>query len=109
MRQLRIHADHVRCVAYSPDGRHLATAGNDYCVRLVETATRKVVASWHDLGGIMQAVAFSRDGKWLAFGGQAPTVRQVGMDALHADPVSLDLEPVARYPDPFVTGLAFIN
>jgi WD40 repeat protein len=70
MHTLAIHKHHVRCVAYSPDGTLLATASNDRSVRLIETATGKNVRSWQDLGGVMQTVAFSPDGKRLAFGGQ---------------------------------------
>lgn len=74
MRQLRIHAGHVRCVAYSPDGRHLATASNDYSVRVIEAATGKTVVRWANLGGIMQTVAFHPGGRHLAFGGQSTSL-----------------------------------
>jgi WD40 repeat protein len=70
MRTLAIHSNHVRCLAYSPDGSLLATASNDQSVRLLDTATGKKVRSWSGLGGVMQAVAFSPDGKRIAFGGQ---------------------------------------
>lgn len=46
MRQLAIHSGHVRCVAYSPDGHFLATAGNDRQVYLFEAATGRMEASW---------------------------------------------------------------
>src|SRR5205807_2550795 len=64
-------------VAFSPDGKLLATGGGDNMVRLWNPATGNHVAILHASGGKYGAhgVAFSRDGKLLASGGGDGTVR----------------------------------
>ncbi len=63
---LRGHDGLVRCVAYQPGGKLLATAGVDRTVRLwdvvrgTQTAQFPANAPW--------ALAFSADGRWLAAG-----------------------------------------
>lgn len=57
----------IRAVAYSPDGKWIASANGNERVDLFDVATQKVLASlemdtWPD------EVAFSPDGKWLAAG-----------------------------------------
>src|SRR5262249_40856346 len=104
MRVVAVHSNHVRCVAYSPDGALIATASNDRSVRVLETATGKEVRSWLGLGGVMQAVAFSPDGKWLAFGGQTGKIytNQWSVSPL-PESVRLHLPPMAS-----VTSLAYL-
>ena len=59
------HADKVRAVAFSPDGRHLATASDDNTARLLEVASlREMARVDHD--DKVWAVAFSPDGRYLA-------------------------------------------
>jgi WD40 repeat protein len=68
------HTDTVWDVAFSPDGKLLASASDDHTVRLWDTATGKEVANFGRQPDEMQCVAFSPDGKLLAAGDDAGTI-----------------------------------
>ncbi|WP_329244384.1 helix-turn-helix domain-containing protein [Streptomyces sp. NBC_01478] len=59
----------VLSVAFSPDGRTLATGSTDEAMRLWDTATGTLRATLSDRAGGVRAVAFSPDGRTLADGG----------------------------------------
>src|SRR5262249_33009376 len=63
------HTNFVGSVAFSPDGKALASGSEDRTVRLWDVATGKETASLMGHEGVVHSVAFSPDGKALASGG----------------------------------------
>jgi WD40 repeat protein/serine/threonine protein kinase len=65
---LQGHTKGVAHLAFSPDGKRLATASLDGTCKIWDTDTWKEVSSLPANGSTFQAVAWSRDGKLLAAG-----------------------------------------
>ena len=61
------HGASVRSVAFSPDGKWVATGSWDKTARVMEAATGREVAKLTH-GDSVRSVAFSPDGKWVATG-----------------------------------------
>lgn len=69
------HAGGVNDVAFSPDGKALATAGNDGAVKVWTVETGKLSLSVAAHKGAVHALAYSPDGKLILTGGADKAVR----------------------------------
>jgi len=62
------HNADVTQLAFSPDGKLLATSGADFVIRIWDPAAGKEATTISDLKMAPEALAFSRDGKFIAAG-----------------------------------------
>ncbi|MCC8242825.1 WD40 repeat domain-containing protein [Saccharothrix luteola] len=69
------HTGQVLSVAFSPDGRRVATAGVDRTVFIRDTATGTVLKSFTGHAGAVNGVRFSPDGRLLATASHDQTVK----------------------------------
>jgi eukaryotic-like serine/threonine-protein kinase len=93
---LKGHADGVRSVAFSPDGKHLASGSGENTIKIWDAASGQGSLTLKGHAGGVSSVAFSPDGKRLASGSFDNTIKiwdaASGQESLtlkgHAAPVS---------------------
>jgi WD40 repeat protein len=79
------HKQSVWSIAFSPDGRTLATASDDSTLKLWNVATLQEVISIRRLGGALRGLLFSPDGQWLVgTSGGGPFAHGGGLWFYHA-------------------------
>ena len=69
------HGDVVKCVAFSLDGKTLASGSGDKTIKLWDVATGQERATLRGHSNWVSSVAFSRDGKTLASGSWDNTIK----------------------------------
>jgi WD domain, G-beta repeat len=74
-RTLAGRAGEVFALAFSPDARHLASAGADTTISLWDTRTGKAVGLLRGHAGSVRTLVFARDGKSMVSGSDDRTIR----------------------------------
>jgi WD40 repeat protein len=69
------HSYTVYSIAFSPDGKYLASGSYDKTVKLWSVESQKEVTTLQGHSSYVKSVAFSPDGKYLASGSGDKTVK----------------------------------
>ncbi len=77
---LQGHSDYINSVAFSPDGKYLASGSKDKTIKLWNVQSQKQVITLQDDSLCVYSVAFSPDGKYLASGSLDKTVKLWSME-----------------------------
>lgn len=102
---LHEHTDVVYCVAFSPDGKLLASGGRDRTIVLWDAATRQKLRVLHGHSDDVNCLAFSSDGNLMASADEGQH------DPAHLEPKVILWDPsvsVAPHPGP-AAAVAFLS
>ena len=69
------HLDQVKSAVFSPDGRHIISASDDYTVRIWNTATGNCQAELKGHSSSVNSAAFSPDGRHIVSASSDSTAR----------------------------------
>ncbi len=72
---LQGHIDRVSSVAFSPDGKYLASGSTDNTIKLWSLESQKEITMLQGHSDAIISVAFSPDGMYLASGSKNETIK----------------------------------
>ena len=81
LRTLKGHYSFVYAVAYSPDGRYLASGSFDTTIRLWDRATGNLIRVLPGHEGFVRGLAFSPDSRWIVSGAEDKSVKLWSVDS----------------------------
>jgi serine/threonine protein kinase len=67
--------DHTKTLAFSPDGRRLATGGDDQKIKIWDVGTGELIRTQTEHTDEIYAVTYSADGHWMASGSEDETIK----------------------------------